>query len=66
MRQLLKGERITFRLTAKLKQSCESAAERDGLTLLEWIRFVLARAANEGAYAPPKRRRAKDGRKTTT
>ena len=52
-----KEERLTLRISATLKQDCEDAAERAGLSLSDWVRAVLARAANEGAFAPPKRRR---------
>ena len=52
-----KQERLTFRLTSTLKRDFEDAAKRSGLTLSDWIRAVLARAANEGAFAPRKRGR---------
>ena len=54
-----KEERLTFRLTSTLKRDFEGAARRAGLTLSDWIRAVLARAANEGAFAPRKRRRGR-------
>lgn len=56
-------EILAFRITLKLKQACAKAAERSGLTLSDWCRAVLARAAHEGAFAPPKRRTS-HGRKT--
>ena len=52
---------INVRLTRELKKACERAAKRSHLTLPDWVRAVLARAANEGAFGPPKERRS-DGR----
>jgi antitoxin component of RelBE/YafQ-DinJ toxin-antitoxin module len=49
-------EILAFRITLKLKQTCGKAADRSGLTLSDWCRAVLARAAHEGAFGPPKRR----------
>ena len=49
-------ERLACRATPTLKEACEVAAERDGFTLSDWMRFVLARAAYEGAFSPPKKR----------
>ncbi len=40
------------RMTEDLKGFAEEAARRSDLTLSEWIRAVVARAANEGAFAP--------------
>ena len=51
----------TARPTPKLKRLCERAAAKTGLTMADWCRAVLARAANEGAFAP--RKEGKDGRK---
>ncbi len=45
---------INVRVTAPLKKACEIAAKRSHLTLPDWVRAVLARAANEGAFAPRK------------
>ena len=49
-----KEVRFSFRLTSKLKRNCETAAERAGMTLSDWARGVLALAAHQGAFAPPK------------
>ena len=57
MAPIQKEETIAFRLTSNLKKSCETAARRSGLTTSDWIRAVLARAANEGAFAPPPRKK---------
>ena len=48
---------VNVRVTAPLKKACEITAKRSHLTLPDWVRAVLARAANEGAFAPPKRRK---------
>ncbi len=45
---------LSVRMTPSLKQAVDEAASRSGLTVLDWIRAVLARAANEGAFAPRK------------
>jgi hypothetical protein len=45
---------LSLRLTAKLCTLVDAVAEETGLTRLDWIRAVLARAANEGAFAPRK------------
>ena len=47
---------LNVRVTPALRKACEVAAKRSHLTLPDWIRAVLARAANEGAFAPKKRR----------
>ncbi len=52
---------IIIRSTPKLKRLCERAAARTGLTMSDWTRAVLARAANEGAFAP-RNGGKKDGR----
>ena len=49
-----KTTHIIIRTTPKLKKFCEKAASKSGLTLSDWTRAVLARAANEGAFAPRK------------
>jgi hypothetical protein len=48
---------VSVRLTPELKAAVDAAAERSGLGLMDWVRGVLARAANEGAFAPRKPRR---------
>ena len=53
---------IIIRSTPKLKRLCERAAARTGLTMADWCRAVLARAANEGAFAPQQPKGGKDGR----
>ena len=45
---------VSLRLTEKLQGMVDAAVEKSGLTTQEWIRAVLARAANEGAFAPRK------------
>ncbi len=57
-----KTTHIIIRASPKLKQFCEAAAEESGLSLSDWARAVLARAANEGAFAP--RKGGQDGRRT--
>ena len=47
-------DNLNVRVTPALKKACEVAAKRAHLTLPDWIRAVLARAANEGAFAPRK------------
>jgi hypothetical protein len=46
---------INVRMTAGLRKACERAAKRSHLTLPDWVRAVLARAANEGAFGPPRK-----------
>ena len=53
---------VSLRMTPKLKKMVDLASRRSGLGLMDWIRAVLARAANEGAFAPRKGRRS-NGRK---
>lgn len=55
--KMQKDELLAVRLSSTLKGDLEDAAERSGLGLADWVRAVLARAANEGAFAPPKRRK---------
>ncbi len=43
---------LIVRTTPMLKQACESAAGGAGLSVSEWTRAVLARAAHEGAFGP--------------
>ncbi len=54
----LKTSVLMVRISPPLKRTCEQTARRAGLSLSEWCRAVLARAANEGAFAPPKRRKS--------
>ncbi len=54
---------LSVRLTARLKESVDKTADESGLTTLDWIRAVLARAANEGAFAPRKGKGGRDARK---
>jgi len=55
---------MNFRITPDLREAVEEAAKRSGLTLPDWLRYVVARAANEGAFAPKERRA--HGSKTKT
>jgi hypothetical protein len=55
---------VSVRMTPELKRMVDEAATRSGLGLMDWLRAVLARAANEGAFAPP--RRTKHGRQKGT
>ncbi len=50
---------VSLRMTPDLKKMVDEAATRSGLGLMDWLRAVVARAANEGAFAP--RRRSKHG-----
>ena len=52
-----KEDTLSVRLTSTLRTSCVAAAAEAGLTLADWIRAVLARAANEGAFGPRKTRK---------
>lgn len=45
---------MNFRITPQLREFIEAAAGRSGLTVPDWLRAVVARAANEGAFAPRK------------
>lgn len=47
---------MNFRITPDLRNAVQAAADRSGLTLPDWLRAVVARAANEGAFAPKERR----------
>lgn len=49
---------VGVRMTPALERAIKSAANSSGLGRLDWIRAVLARAANEGAFGPPKRRKS--------
>lgn len=55
---------LSVRITPTLKEAVDRVADRSGLTTLDWIRAVLARAANEGAFGPRKRG-GRDARKRT-
>jgi hypothetical protein len=46
---------VSLRITPALKAMVDGAAKRSGLGLNDWLRAVLARAANEGAFAPAER-----------
>jgi len=43
---------VSLRITPALKAMVDGAAKRSGLGINDWLRAVLARAANEGAFAP--------------
>ena len=43
---------MPLRMTQLLRDAVGEAAQASGLTMQEWIRGVLARAANEGAFTP--------------
>jgi hypothetical protein len=45
---------VTVRMTPVLHRQIRNAAEASGLGFADWIRAVLARAANEGAFTPKK------------
>ena len=47
---------VSLRMTPRLKRMVDRATRKSGLGLMDWTRAVLARAANEGAFAPPTRR----------
>lgn len=53
---------ISLRMKAELKEAVERAAERSHLSVPDWIRAVLARAANEGAFAPRPQRKSRQKR----
>ena len=53
---------VSLRMTPRLKRQVDRTARTSGLGLNDWIRAVLARAANEGAFLPRKQRRS-NGRK---
>jgi len=48
---------VRVRVTPEMEQLLQAAADRAAMTLSDWMRCVLARAANEGAYAPRKNRK---------
>ena len=58
-----KTTHIIIRTTPELKEFCEKAASKSGLTLSDWTRAVLARAANEGAFAPRKGGKRRDAKR---
>ena len=43
---------LIIRVSPKFKRIVDRAAKRTGLSTSEWARFVLLRAATEGAFAP--------------
>ena len=45
---------VSLRMTPTLKKMVDRAARKSGLGFMDWVRAVLARAANEGAFAPRK------------
>jgi len=45
---------LRVRITTELSEMVEAAVKKSGLSTAEWVRAVLARAANEGAFAPRK------------
>jgi hypothetical protein len=49
---------MNFRITPELRGAVAAAAKQSGLTLPDWLRYVVARAAHEGAFAPRMERRA--------
>ncbi len=48
---------VSVRLTPELKAAVDEAAKRSGLGLMDWVRAVLATAAHQGAFGPPKKRK---------
>ncbi len=54
---------LIVRVTPTLKRAYEGAARAGGLSVSEWTRAVLARAAHEGAFAPRKGGRVGNSRK---
>ena len=48
---------MSVRLTHELKKSVDEAAKRSGLGLMDWVRAVLATAAHQGAFGPPRKRK---------
>ena len=43
---------MSLRITPTLKAMVDAAAKRSGLGLNDWLRAVMALAANQGAFAP--------------
>ncbi len=43
---------VRVRVTPEMERLLARAADRAAMTLSDWMRCVLARAASEGAYAP--------------
>ena len=54
MSPVMQSTNINVRVTKGLRRACNKAAKASHLTLPDWTRAVLARAANEGAFAPKK------------
>ncbi len=60
MTRITKSDGLQIRITPQQRRAVETAAKRSGMTLSDWIRAVLTRAANEGAFAPrTKKQRSK-------
>lgn len=59
-----KDKLLAFRMTAKMKKHVDLAAQKSGGSA-GWMRAVLARAANEGAFAPRKGDKHGKGKKGT-
>jgi len=57
MAPVQKEETISVRVTALFRKRCEEAAEQSGVTLADWVRFVLLRASTEGVFMPPTKRK---------
>jgi antitoxin component of RelBE/YafQ-DinJ toxin-antitoxin module len=60
--EIQKDHVLSVRITETLRVAIQRTADASGLTSGDWVRAVLARAANEGAFAPRKGGKA-DGRK---
>ncbi len=43
---------FTIRVTPELLARCHATARAAAMTLPDWVRTVLALAANQGAFAP--------------
>lgn len=55
---------VSVRVRQQLKDAIDRAADESGLGLMDWIRAVWARAANEGAFAPQGGKDAKSRNRT--
>lgn len=60
----MKDFMLRVRMTTDLNDMVNAAAKKSGLNTADWVRAVLARAANEGAFAPRKGDRHGTKRKT--
>ena len=56
---------VSVRLSRTVKERVDAAVEESGLTLADWCRAVLARAASEGAFTPRKKGRRKKRARTS-